>query len=102
MRKILSLFVLTLMLTVSAEACCYRGGYYHHGYYGNGWVAPAIVGGVIGYEMARPRQPDVVIVQPQPVYPPPATPPWPQPADYHWEAILDANCGCYRTVLVHN
>jgi hypothetical protein len=36
------------------------------------------------------------------VYPPPAVPVYPQPADYHWEAVLDANCNCYRTVLVPN
>ena len=44
----------------------YRGGY--HGGYGGGWVAPALIGGVIGYELARPyyQQPPVVYTQPAP------------------------------------
>ena len=53
----------------------YRGGYGYRG----GWVAPAIVGGVIGYGLARPyydpyyyppvvvQQPPVIVQQP-PVY----------------------------------
>lgn len=38
----------------------YRGGYYH----GGGWVAPALIGGIVGYELAQPR---AVYVNP-PVY----------------------------------
>ena len=26
----------------------------------------------------------------------------PQPAGFHWEAVLDAKCNCYRTVLAPN
>ena len=106
MRKILSLFVLTLMLTVSAEACCYRGGYYHHGYYGNGWVGPALIGGVIGYELARPntviveQPPQVVYTQPpvvlqQPGYAPP-------PVGYHYQQMVNPQTGQYQLVLVPN
>ena len=104
MKKIL----ITLSLLTTLSLANAHEGFRHYGYrgpccgYGGSWVTPALIGGVIGYEIARPRQPDVVVVQPQPVYPPPAAPYWPQPADYHWEAILDANCNCYRTVLVHN
>jgi hypothetical protein len=43
----------------------YRGGYYHGGCYGCNWVAPMIIGGVVGYELSRPTP---VIVQQQPVY----------------------------------
>jgi len=49
----------------------YYGGYYQAG---GDWVGPAIIGGIIGYELNRPRyNPPVVvqqpvIVQPQPVY----------------------------------
>ena len=106
MRKILSLFVLTLMLTASSEACCYRGGYYHHGYYGNGWVAPALIGGVIGYELARPNTvvveppPQVVYTQPpmvvqQPGYAPP-------PVGYHYQQMVNPQTGQYQLVLVPN
>jgi hypothetical protein len=41
--------------------------HYHHHYYGGyrgGWVGPAIIGGVIGYELSHPR---TVIVEQQPV-----------------------------------
>ena len=44
----------------------YRGGYgYHEHYHGgyNNWIAPALIGGVIGYELGQPR---TVYVQPQP------------------------------------
>ena len=42
---------------------------HHHGHWerrggGWGWVAPVIVGGVIGYELAQPRPPVVVTQQP--------------------------------------
>ena len=41
--------------------------HHHHGYYpGYGWVAPTVIGGVIGYEIARNQTPPPVIVQ-QPV-----------------------------------
>lgn len=57
---------------VSAHADGFRHHGYHGGYYRNNWVAPAIIGGVIGYELSRPRYepyyyPPVVVQQP-PVY----------------------------------
>ena len=46
-----------------------------HGYYRGGgyWVGPAIVGGIVGYELGRPRYepyyyPPVVVQQPQIIY----------------------------------
>jgi len=51
----------------------HRGGYYSqvNGGYGGGWIAPALIGGVIGYELARPRYvsppPPAVIYQQPPV-----------------------------------
>jgi hypothetical protein len=64
---------------------------------GFGWVVPAVVGGAIVYEATQPR---VVVVQP--VAPAPTVVPPQAPAGYHWEAILDANCNCYRTAMVPN
>ena len=62
MKKILSALAL-LMLVGSANA------QWHRGCCGAGWVAPAIVGGVIGYELARPQtvivNPNPIVVQPQ-------------------------------------
>ena len=47
------------------------GRYYNTG--GNGWVAPLIIGGSIGYILGRPQpQPQVIIQQPpQVIYQPP-------------------------------
>jgi len=72
--------VALLFLTVSVSAMAQPGfrHYHHHGYYPGpnyGWVAPTILGGVIGYEIARNYPPVVVqqpvIIQSAPV--PPAT-----------------------------
>jgi len=94
-----SILALSLFILVgSAEA----HGYYRHGY----WVAPAIVGGVIGYEMSRPRyyEPPVVVVQQPPVYvqQPNPYPYYAPPAGFHWQTILDGSCNCYRNVLIPN
>jgi hypothetical protein len=74
MKKILAL----VLVLASVSAMAQPGFRYHHGYYPGynyGWVAPTIIGGVIGYEISRNQQP--VIVQPPVVvqqYPvPPAT-----------------------------
>jgi hypothetical protein len=105
MKKSLSICVLSAGLLVGsvAQADGWRHGGGHYVYRdGMGWVVPAIVGGVIGYELNRPRQPEVVVIQPQPVYPAPVQVPPAPPYGYHWEAILDASCNCYRTVLIPN
>ena len=66
MRKLLAIALLTVSLSAMAHG--------PHGHWrpapGGGWhwVAPALIGGVIGYEIARPpvvvQQPPVVIQQP--------------------------------------
>ena len=68
MRKLLLAASLALVATTASA----HGGYWRHdGRGGWNWVAPIIVGGVIGYELARPpvvvQQPPVVVQQPQPV-----------------------------------
>jgi hypothetical protein len=75
MKKILISLAL-LMVTVPALAQHWNHGHRHHGharYYGHsGWVAPLIIGGVVGAAiMNRPAQADTIIVQQQPVYVPP-------------------------------
>jgi hypothetical protein len=71
----------------------------HHGYHNrSNWVAPFVIGGVVGYAITRPQTvviqtPPNVYYQPQPVQ---------VPYGYHYENILDANCNCYRLVLVQN
>ena len=75
MKKLVAILALSLC-SVSAFAWGhggYRGGY--HGYGWGGWVAPALVGGVIAYELSRPPvytspvyvNPPLVVQQPQPV-----------------------------------
>ena len=67
---------------------------YHGGGYRNDWVAPLIVGGVVTYALTRPQPPVIVQQPPQVVYQ--------APVGYYYENILDANCNCYRLVLVQN
>ena len=95
MKKLLITTLLLISTTAMAQ--------HHHGHWerrggGWGWVAPAVVGGVIGYGLAQPRT--VVVQQPVPVYYPNTYPP--VPYGYHYEQIVDANCNCYRWVLVPN
>ena len=56
-----------------AGAAFAHGPYGPHGYWrphnsGWGWVAPVVIGGAIGYELARPpvvvQQPPVIVQQP--------------------------------------
>ena len=86
----------------------HHGGYYRGGCYGCGWVAPALIGGVIGYELSRPHE--TVIVQQPPVYvqsapttvyvnPPGTIPP---PAGYHYAQMIDPRTNQYTIVLVPN
>jgi hypothetical protein len=102
MKKLVLLILLMCSTITHADHWRHGGGryYWHPGY---GWVAPAVVGGLIVYEATRPP---VTVIQQQPVYIqqtyPPAQPVYPAPAGYHWEALLDGNCNCYRTVLVPN
>ena len=70
---------------------------HHHGVRNADWIAPLVIGSVVTYALTRPV-PQPVVVQPQQVYPniPPA------PYGFHYENVLDANCNCYRLVLVSN
>ena len=100
MKKLLIALSLTLVLISTAHADRWRHGggsyYWHPGY---GWVVPAVVGGAIVYEATRPP---VVVEQPVYIQQPPPQPAYSAPANMHWEAILDARCNCYKTVLVPN
>ena len=41
---------------------------HHHGYYGNSWVAPLVIGGVVTYALTRPEP--IIVQQPVIVQPP--------------------------------
>jgi hypothetical protein len=70
MKRILALVLILISATAIAQP--YQPYHHHHGHWQRGgvngwmWVAPTIVGGVIGYELAR-NQP-VVINQQPPIY----------------------------------
>ena len=77
MKKIV-VSLLLMVLSVPALAQHY-GHHGHHGYWRHAsgpnpwvWVAPTIIGGVIGYEIAR-NQPPVVVQQPVVVQTSPVT-----------------------------
>lgn len=60
--------ILAITLLASAPAFAQWHNHYHHyhgGGYRGGWIAPALIGGIIGYEITRSQQP--VVVQQQPV-----------------------------------
>jgi hypothetical protein len=79
--------IVFLLLTLSVSAFAQHHDYYrheNHGYWQRGgdggwaWVAPTIIGGVIGYEIAR-NQPPVVVQQPPVIVqnpPPKVCSPW--------------------------
>lgn len=100
MKKLIFLVLAIAAVSVNAQArCCWRGGYYH----GGGWVAPAIIGGVIGYEIAQPRP--VIVEQPVIVQSPPQTSivvPSPAPVGYHWQQMVNPATNQYQLVLVPN
>ena len=107
MKKILFVFLLSIASLAHADRWRHGSGqYYYHPSYG--WVAPAIIGGAIGYSMARPYYyppapyyyiPQPIVIQQQPTY---MQQPYPAVTGYHQETITDANCNCLRTVLVPN
>ena len=98
MKKLL--VIMLSLLAASSVFAQYPGhNHRHHGGWGYGWVAPTIIGGVVGYEIARSQQP-VIVQQPVVVQPQTMIVPSPAPAGFHWEQIRDANCNCYRMVLV--
>jgi hypothetical protein len=63
--KLKNILVLLLSLSVVSAFAQHRHyGHHHHGHHNNyNWVAPMIIGGVIGYELSRP-QPPVIVQQP--------------------------------------
>jgi len=105
MKKLaLTLSLIALLGTANAQAHGpYRMGGWHGGYYGCGgcWVAPALIGGVVGYELARPntvvveQQPSIVVQQPQTIVQAP-------PVGYHWQEMVNPQTGVKQVVAVPN
>ena len=95
-------------MTTSVSAFAWNNGYrgqgyyYNNGYNNNYWVAPAIAGVAIGALAARSYYAPPPVVYQQPVYiqQPVYVQTNPTPIGYAQQQILDANCNCWRTVLV--
>lgn len=100
MKRLLAILALAFTTTAFAHGPGrYYGPPHHHHSRHWDWVVPAVVGGAIVYGMTRPQPPQPVVVQPPPVvYVPQGLPP--APVGYKYEQILDANCNCYRWVLI--
>jgi len=62
MKKLLTIFL--LMMSASAFAQHHHGHHHGHGLRPYSWIGPTIIGGVIGYEIAR-QQPLAVQQQPE-------------------------------------
>ena len=94
MKRLLTILTLAVATTAFAHGPgrYYGSPHHHHSSHWN-WVVPAVVGGAIVYGMTRPQQPPPQVIYLPPGYPPP-------PVGYRYEQILDANCNCYRWVLV--
>ena len=84
MKKLIAILLMTLTAG-SAMAQHHGHGNHHRGHRGHGghgghWIAPAIIGGVIGYGLSRPyyepyyAPPPVYFAPPPPVYYTPPTP----------------------------
>ena len=99
MKKILAVLLLTLA-SVPAMAQWHGHGFRHHGYYGHysggSWVAPLIVGGIVGAVIANNRE--TVVVQPQPTVVYQQTPVYVQrqPVCTEWREIQNPDGVIYR------
>jgi len=98
-KLLLALSLISVFQAASAHgpyrAFGWHGGYYHGGYgCGGCWVAPALIGGVVGYELAQPNT-VVVEQQPQTVVQAP-------PVGYHWQEMVNPQTGVKQVVAVPN
>jgi hypothetical protein len=95
--------IVSLMLLFSASAFAQHHHHHHHGGHRGGyWVAPAIIGGIIGYELGRPRyvyeappvvvQQPVIIQQPQVVYQQQNCSPWTQTVNQDGTVTYTRTC----------
>ena len=100
-KLLLALSLLAIAGSASAQ-WHHHGGYYRGGCYGCGgsWVAPAIIGGVIGYELSRPAP--VIVQQPPVIYTQPQTYGELPPVGYHWQEMIDPQTGVRKIVAVPN
>ena len=100
-KLILALSLLAIAGSASAQ-WHHHGGYYRGGCYGCNWVAPLVIGGVIGYEINRANQPVIVQQQPPIIIQQPQTYGELPPLGYHWQEMIDPQTGARKIVAVPN
>jgi hypothetical protein len=101
-KLLLALSLLAIAGSASAQWHHHGGHYRGGGYYSGGnWVAPLIIGGVIGYEINRANQP-VIIQQPPVIIQQPQTYGELPPVGYHWQEMIDPQTGVRKIVAVPN
>ena len=86
---------IAIVLSLSASAVYAGPGHYHprpHYHSHSHWVAPLVIGGVLGAVIVRQHQ----------TYPPILYQVPPPPYGYHYVQILDYSCNCNRLVLMPN
>jgi hypothetical protein len=96
MKKIIIGIAAALVTSTPVQADAWHhgyGGYRNYGYRPYGWVAPAVIGGAIGYSLARPWYPPTPVYAPAPVYveQAPAVLPAPQPVCSEWIEVRGAD-----------
>ena len=99
-KLLLALSLLAIAGSASAQ-WHHHGGYYRGGCYGCNWVAPLVIGGVIGYEINRANQP-VIVQQPPIIIQQPQTYGELPPAGYHLQEMIDPQTGVRKIVAVPN
>ena len=96
MNKLLQTLLAASLITTSVAGYAHPSGHHYWGHNHYGWVAPLVIGSAVGYAVAT--RPQTVVIQ----QPPNISYQTQAPYGYHYENILDANCQCYRLVLVQN
>ena len=99
-KLLLAISMLAVFGTANAQ-WHHHGGYYRGGCYGCNWVAPLVIGGVIGYEINR-ANPPVIVQQPPIIIQQPQTYGELPPAGYHWQEMIDPQTGVRKIVAVPN
>lgn len=100
MKQLLKSIVIASLILVSGLSLANPNHWRHHGHRGHApnveWIVPLVIGGVVVHAITQSRTQPIIVQQPPNIYQQPA------PYGYHYENILDANCNCYRLVLVQN
>jgi hypothetical protein len=82
---------LLILLSFVFAVPAYAGGQRHNDYHLHNWVAPALIGGLIGYALVNRPEPQVIVVQPAQ-----STQPYRQAEPVYQEVfIYEPQCGCY-------